>query len=339
MRTILIALALILALSSFACAAAEVVIYNGDAETDRGGIALGAWGSGHVAESYEVHYIGPRVLKVLSQGYYQGGVLTFKNPVPLEAFAFEPDSYLEFLVKPAVVLRQTQPQAAPTTGASTRQPAAGASTRPTRGGMMPGGAARRGGAGTAARQPGTPQTGKKPAEADTGKPAFLLRSFRVMLITDKGQMMVDGWPIRNSVLTGGGWRRIAVPLSAFKSPAGEQATLLKGLRLFADRADIFYIGQIRLMVDTTPLRAKVTAKPARAEAGSAVAFQAAVDAGNASTLISWDFDASDGIQVQAQGAKVEWRYEKIGEYVVTCTVSDIYGTKEAVSETAKIVVF
>ncbi|NIM06254.1 MAG: PKD domain-containing protein [Armatimonadetes bacterium] len=293
MRVFLVSMALLLSLAGLAGAAPELMIYNGDTLIDRGGISMGEWGSGHVVESYDVHYIGPKVLRVLSQGYYQGGVLTLENPASFQAFVSDPNAYFEFLVKPGVVPRPSSATAS------------------------------RGGGGTAAQQ-------------TTGRVAFLLRSFRVILVTDKGQMIVDGWPLRRSTLIGGNWRRLSIPLSAFKSASSEPATLLTGLRFFANRADIFYIGQIRFVIDNSPIRVKVTAKPDRVDLGEKVTLEAEVDGGNAYTSVSWDFYEADGIQVDAQGPKVEWIYHIPGEHVVTCTVSDVLGTKETVTATTKV---
>lgn len=152
-------------------------------------------------------------------------------------------------------------------------------------------------------------------------------------------MIADGWSLRLSTLLGGGWRRVAIPLAAFKSASPERGTILKGLQIFADRADIFYVGQIRLVVDTSPIRLKATAQPTSANTGATVTFSAEVDAGNSATSISWDFDESNGLQVEAQGPKVEWFYSRPGSYTVTCTASDLYGNKQPATSTLKITVF
>ncbi len=295
MRIVGMGLTLLLVLTG-AAQAAELALYDGDAEKDRGGIVLGAWGSGDVSESYEVHYVGPRVLKVLSQGYYQGGVLTWKDPAPLAGFLANPDAYLELWVKPSVV---------PTVAAG----------KPIVGGIV---------------------SGQGQSTLSDGRPTFLLKRLRIVLLTDKGELIADGWPLYPGTLGSGGWRKVAIPLSVFKSSLLEKGAKLQEVRIFADKADVFYVGQIRVVVDDTPLRVKVTAEPNSAKPLERIRFHAEVDSGDASTLVSWDFDDRDGIQTDAQGARVEWIYQTPGSYVVTCTVSDVYGSRGQEKATLKV---
>lgn len=360
MRLFLIAMALLLALAGLAGAAQDTIIYDGDAETDSGGLSLGSWGSGFVAESYDVHYVGPHVLRVLSQGYYQGGVLTFKRPLPLADYLSDPNAYLEFMVKPAIIPQAPEPSlivgigrvggAAATRGTAAATPRATQAATP--GGARPGGGGvpgRFGGGGGMRGNPGAAQTRPQPttptgrrqttgaaAPAAPDKPTFSLRRFRVFLVTDRGEMIVDSWPITSGALVNEGWRKVDIPLAAFKSVSPEHGTTLKAIRLFADRADVFFVGQIRLLVDDTPLRVKVNATPASTQVGSRVAFAADVTAGNSDTVISWDFDQSNGIQVDAQGQRVEWIFSRPGQYVVTCRVADLYGSKEPATSTATV---
>jgi len=318
MRIVMIGLALTLA--GVAAAGPEVMLYNGDAENDRGGILLGSWGSGHVSESYDVHYIGPRVLKVLSQGYYQGGVLTLKSPALLGALAAEPNAYLELWVRPAVVVQS-----------SARRPIVGGFGRSAGRAST---AARGIGVGRATRslQPAA----RQPSPVSGGKASFLLQRLRICLITEKGEMLVEGWPLVPGSLARGGWKRVAMPLAAFKSAGSERGERLLGLRIFADRADVFYVGQIRLIVDDAPMYLKIVTEPAQVLTGSKVKFSAEVEAGAATALLSWDFDNRDGLQTDAQGGKVEWIYREPGDYVITCMASDAYGGKGQVTATAKV---
>ena len=50
----------------------ETVIYDGDLKLDSGGVDVSPWGSGTYESVYDETYVGPEVLKVTSQGPYQG---------------------------------------------------------------------------------------------------------------------------------------------------------------------------------------------------------------------------------------------------------------------------
>jgi hypothetical protein len=286
MRTVLIGLILLLT-GGVAQAAQEVMLYNGDAARDQGGIRFDSWGSGSVSESTTAHYIGPQVLRVLSQGYYQAAVLNFRQPASLTGFLNKDNAYLEMWLKPSIV--------------TTTAPG-------TAGGNL------------------------------TGKANFLMSRLRVVLLTDKGEMISDAWPINTENLAPGAWKQVALPLAVFRSPQSEPATQLKGLRISADRADVFYIGQMRLLVDDTPIKLQIYVNPAQLAVGERATFRASPEAGAATTLISWDFDSQDGLQVQAQGDMVEWVYRKTGTFVVTATASDEYGGKSPVSATTMVIV-
>jgi hypothetical protein len=268
-------------------AAQDIMLFNGDAGRDRGGIRFDSWGSGFVSETTAAHYIGPQVLRILSQGYYQAAVLQFSDPAPLKGFVGNPNAYLEMWLKPSVVTSSA------VTGASS---------------------------------------------TITGKANFLMSRLRIVLLTDKGEMVVDAWPINADNLTPGAWKKVDVPLGAFKSVQTEPATLLKELQISADRADVFYVGQMRLLVDDSPMKLQIVASPTQPIIDQRIAFRANVDAGASTTLISWDFDSEDGLQVQAQGDTVEWIYRDPGTYIVTATATDEYGDKAPVNVAAMVMV-
>jgi len=122
----------------------QAPVYNGDVKVDTGGIKLTSWGSGKVeAISDGYHYFeGPEVLKVTTQGPYQGVVLRFTRPPDLGAFLAIKSSFLELRVMPAQYKRVKQ-QAAPLV------PGGGPGGRP--GGRPAAGSARPGGGGPGGR--------------------------------------------------------------------------------------------------------------------------------------------------------------------------------------------
>jgi hypothetical protein len=183
-----------------------------------------------------------------------------------------------------------------------------------------------------------------------------MHRLRLVLLTDKGEMQIDAWPLIPGTLNSAGWRRVDIPLAAFKSSGAERGEILRGLRISSDRADMFYIGQIKLVLESSPIELKIKATAAEAAAnepattkagevesinakvGAGIKFHAAVDAGPSLVRISWDFDSKNGKQVEAEGKDVEWIYEKSGVYTVTCTATDQYGSKQQVAKTLKVIV-
>ena len=126
------------------------LVYDGDLQKNAGGITLSSWGSGTAESVTDQSYIGPQVLKVKSQGLYQGVVLHLARPIDLQEFMLSPDGYVDLRILPARVpkpketpeeRRQRQQRSGQTTGG--RQGARGGGG----GGMRGGGGGMRGGGG------------------------------------------------------------------------------------------------------------------------------------------------------------------------------------------------
>ena len=198
--------------------------------------------------------------------------------------------------------------------------------------------------------------GGQPAKSTTEKKQFIMHRLRLILLTDKGELLIDAWPLIPGTLNSAGWRRVDIPLAAFKASGAERGEILRGLRISCDRADMFYIGQIKLVQESSPIELRIRATSAdatsnepattkagevesiNAKVGARIAFQAQVDAGPSLARVSWDFDSKNGIQLEAEGKHVEWIYEKSGVYTVTCTATDLYGSKKQVTSTLKVIV-
>ena len=58
--------------------------------------------------------------------------------------------------------------------------------------------------------------------------------------------------------------------------------------------------------------------------------------GKTPLVYQWDFDASDGLQDEAEGKSVVHAFQKAGNYTVTVTVNDLYGTKKPVVTRFKV---
>jgi hypothetical protein len=176
------------------------------------------------------------------------------------------------------------------------------------------------GAGTTPGAAPTPPEQAGPASAE--KAAFRTPGFRVQLVTDRGVAVLSDAPIYPGDKNDAGWVRIGLPLSDFDGPIGDK---LQSIAIFSDRADTLYLGEIRLLLDTSEITARPGAYPAITNAGEPVTLVADASAGLGPVETSWDFDSSDGIQQDAQGARVVNVYTRAGAYVVTATIRDATG--------------
>ena len=204
------------------------------------------------------------------------------------------------------------------------------------GGGMMGGGGMCGGAGAAAgRAPAAPATTARPATGapgagPPGEKALTLRNLRLVLFTDEGVMVADPVPVDKDVKDKRGWVPVSVALAQFR---GAQGKAIRAVGLFAEESDTFYLGQVRLLVDPTPIKVTLKAEPSVTRPDRVVEFSAELTGGPVQPRFVWDFDASDDLQEQAVGPKVKYLFKKPGDYLVTCTVTDRAGVRESVSKT------
>ncbi|MER3475240.1 MAG: hypothetical protein C4335_14750 [Armatimonadota bacterium] len=163
----------------------------------------------------------------------------------------------------------------------------------------------------------------------------VMKQMRVVLVTTDGKQYEAVAPFEPPLTDQEGWFPIGVALGAFKglSPNAQ----IKEIRVFGDAYGTFYVGEIRVATDPTPITGDAGEEQIVA-ANDLVRLEARASAGITPLKYSWDFDASDGIQEDAVGRVVTTRYRKPGEYIVTLTVTDVYGLKKPFVATTKITV-
>jgi hypothetical protein len=205
-----------------------------------------------------------------------------------------------------------------------------------RGGMGAGGAGgRRGGGGTGGRQgqrgqttPGAPGQGQQQAP---GVIAFSLSRLRLVLFTDQGTMMADSPAVGLAPNDERGWVPVTVALASFHG--GEWGKSLEAIGIFANQADTFYLGRVRLIVDRTEVKPLVTANPSITRTGQLISFAANLSGPAEDAEVSWDFDKADPGKHLAAGRFVKYIYKKPGDYLVTCTIEDRAGVRPPVVKT------
>ncbi|MCC6483749.1 MAG: PKD domain-containing protein [Armatimonadetes bacterium] len=128
-----------------------------------------------------------------------------------------------------------------------------------------------------------------------------------------------------------GWIGVAFPLAAFGLTADSGGFKLSKLALSCDYPDTFWVGQIHIITDSSPIFVESLGGSESVAPYDALVFKANAEAGHTALLYSWDFNAKDGIQEDATGPYASVSYSTPGEYTITLTVSDPDGLKKPAS--------
>ncbi len=157
---------------------------------------------------------------------------------------------------------------------------------------------------------------------------------RFVFVSDKGETVEAIEPTK-ALDPDDNWMRLAVPLAKFKQKEGITSFALKRFMIFTDIPSTFYLGSMKLVTDTAPI--KVDPLNTRVIAIMDPQFFVAEATGGVSSLkYSWDFDASNGIQAECTEPVARHYYRVGGDYTVTLTVSDADGLKEPVTVSTTI---
>ncbi|MCE9557901.1 MAG: PKD domain-containing protein [Armatimonadetes bacterium] len=134
-----------------------------------------------------------------------------------------------------------------------------------------------------------------------------------------------------------GWRQIGIPLQAITG-FGKTNKDVKDVTFSGDSLATFYVGEIRVANDSTPITGSLDRSDMNLALGDEVEFNGSAFGGASQLVYNWDFDESDGLQVEATGATIKRRFRKPGKYVVTMNVVDVYGLKKPLVKKATITV-
>lgn len=285
------------------------------------GIKVLPWGSGTIAETDEAAFEGTTSVRISTKNYFQGGRLILANPIDLASNFGDKNNLLLFAIK---VADQSQ-----TLGGGAT--AGGGRGAPTQGGTGGGVAGENRGGDSGARGGG----GGSSAGAQLDLAA--LSNIRMIFTTTDGKKSEVYVPVTTSKEGNRGWRSVGIPLQAINGLANTNK-VVKEIAISGDATATFFIGEIKILNDSTPLYVESNQNDLNLGLGSEVTF-IAYGTGGASVLkYTWDFDSKDGIQVDAEGQVVKRKFRKPGDYVATLTVSDVYGLKKPYSTTIKITV-
>lgn len=333
-------------LAGSAVAQSTSVFYNPVRTAKDQGISLRGWGSGLISETDETAYEGANALRVSSRNFFQGGVIRFEKPVDVNGDFGEKANLLRLTYK-VVDGSATSGGGRPGAGggipggpgAGGGRPGAGGGPgggpggggRPGVGGGGPGGFPG-GGGGFPGGGGGVPGGGGQAAATPT------LKTLRAIVTTTDGKKSEVYVPVTSTAKNERGWSTLAVPLQAITG-LDRTNKQISEIAFAADDTVTFYVGDLRVVSDTTPLRGETDVKGSLNIGATETRTFRAYGSGGASVLkYTWDFDDADGIQVDAEGQTVKRRFRKPGTYTVTLTVSDYFGLKQPYTSTFKITV-
>lgn len=325
---------------------APVALYRAGSSLKDQGIELQNWGSGVAKAADELAFEGVESIRITSRNYFQGGVMAFSRPVDLSSKYSDSNNLLRVVFR-MVENSNTISGGGGFGGGSGGRGGGGGGNGGDEGGLFLfsapvtygnfyGFGFQRGGGGRGGRGGGAEGGGGTGAAPNApGKvPSF---SFLRLVITTTDDLRSEIYvPAGLANPKDRGWREISVPLQGIKG-FGRTNKTIKSIALAIDRLSTFYVGDVRVINDPTPIRGDTNyPDPINVALGSEVTFKARGDAGSTILKITWDFDNSDGIQEEAEGWEVKRRFRRPGNYIVTCTFADKYGLKQAHTSTVKV---
>jgi hypothetical protein len=193
---------------------------------------------------------------------------------------------------------------------------------------------------------GAPSGGKGQGGGATAAVYSTLNTMRLIITTTDGQKSEAYIEASTSSPIEKGWRMAGVPLQAIR---GFERTnkIIKDISFAGDVSTAFFVGDIRLVSDKTPITATPTFRNYQTSVNENVTFSASANGGSSVLKYSWDFDDADGIQEEAEGSTISHRFLTAsndlragarpgGVFNVTLTVSDAYGLKTPYSTVIKV---
>jgi len=163
----------------------------------------------------------------------------------------------------------------------------------------------------------------------------LVRRVQVMLYFEARQAVECQVDLASYKLAEDGWMTVSIPFAYLKEKLSLPEYKLSRLVCTGDGTEPFYVGEIRAVRDTTPLRADAGEEKEVAK-NYQIVFHAMAGTGASAVRYSWDFDKTDGLQSEATGELIYHVFRRPGTFLVTLTVSDVFGLKEPAGSTIKV---
>ncbi len=353
-KAIIVAAASIMAGSVFAQSGSA--IYNPVRDLKDQGIVLKAWGGGVASETDENSLDGGRSIRVSTKNYFQGAFIVFKKAIDLSSLFGDKNNLLRIACATAGT--------GTSGGGAVGGGVGGADGGSTVGGPPKGGGGRIGGGGGGGGAaggatlggpgnqgkggPGGGQRGPGGAPGIGGPGGFggsnsagaapTLKTLRLLIHTTDGKFSEAYVPVVGANLNDGKFRMSAIPLQAI---TGFEQTnkQVDQIGLAGDATATFYLGELRVINDSTPITGEIQQQSMNLALGQEVNFSAYGFGGASVLKFSWDFGTGGGtLQEDAVGQAVTRKFRKAGKYKVTLTISDEFGLKKPQMTSIEVVV-
>jgi len=328
-------------------------------------IGLKSWGSGTASETDELAYEGGHSIRISTRNYFAGGLLVFGSPVGLSDKFGDKNNMLRITYRPAdssTVLGGPGggpgglggpggagggPGGAGGAGGAGGGGGKGGNLGGLGGGLNGGGGPGQGGGGRGpggggpggfggggGRGPGGAGPGGFGGGSSAAAPQKL-QNIRVIVSTSDGKKSESYIPVATNGSGDKGWRTVAIPLQAING-LDRTNKEITSIAFAGDVTTTFYIGDLRVVNDTTPITGDVNTHELNLALGDYYTLGASGYGGSSILKYSWDFDAKDGIQEDATGQAIKHQFRKPGDFIVTLTITDLYGLKRPYTTTIKV---
>jgi hypothetical protein len=160
----------------------------------------------------------------------------------------------------------------------------------------------------------------------------------VIIHTTDGKFSEAYMPVSGANTGDGKFRMTAIPLQAITG-FDQTNKQIDQIGIAGDATATFYLGEIRVISDSTPISGEIIQQNMNLALGQEVTLSAFGYAGSSVLKYSWDFGANGGtLQEDAVGQTVTRKFRKAGKYKITLTISDEYGLKAPKTSTIEVVV-
>jgi plastocyanin len=346
-----------LTLSSLA--AAQDVLYAPARSIADQKISVRPWGSGTIAETdeYAPPGAGTTSIRISTRNLFQGGLIVFGKPLDVAADFNDKGNCLQLTYRLADnSIQGTNGKggfpgaggggkgafpgagggggkgAFPGAGGKGAFPGAGAGRGqglPGAGGAGPGAPGGRfGGQGFPGGVPGAPGgIGGRPGA--TGPK--MLKTLRFVITTSDG-LKSEAYVPAAPAPRGDAWPQVAVPLQAING-FDRTNKVIQSVSLAGDTTATIYVGGLQVINDPTPVTGSIlvfgsSAQSLNLAVGDEVDFTAIGYAGSSVLKYTWNFDSAANAEPDAMGQTVKRKFRKPGDYVITLTITDVFGLKK-----------
>jgi hypothetical protein len=355
---------LALALAGQSGADDSKVLYRPGVSLKDQSIVLQSWGSGICSETEEAAFQGLTSVRIATKNLFQGGTMQFGKSVDLAGQFSDKANLLRITFMPIGA------SAGGGGGAGGGKPGGLGGAGGGGGGGQAAGGDGDGGGGAAFGAPGgfgSPGAGPGGGQGRGGGAAFGapgggfqgpgatasagssgLKTIRLIITTTDGKRSEAFIPASTSSSAERGWKQAGIPLQAIKG-FDRTNKVIKSVSFAGDTSSAFYVGDLRVINDRTPIRAEPSFRTATCALNDTLTFSATGTGGSSVLKYSWDFDNIDGIQSDAEGQVVKFKFRTPsndlrnaanmrpgGSFTITLTVTDAYGLKDPYTTQIKV---